>query len=516
MKGNLLIGIDVGTTATKVLVAEPIGKILASASADYPLLFPSVGWVEQDPLELFKGVKKAIKDALSQIPDRREEICAISLSTQRDTMVITDKNNNPLRNAITWMDSRAGEECQKLKDTFGEERVYSITGVPVSTIWTGAFILWIQAHEQEVFEKAACFGLVHDYIMCCFGAKEHFVDTTNACETMMYDFVNNCWSEELLSYMKLSADRLPKLVEPAQVIGTISPELAKELGLCDDVLLISGGGDQQCAMLGSGAVKPGDTELCIGTAANILAQLETPRFDENRKLICHRALVPETFVMEGAMLSTGKLIEWLNNVFYPNEDRKNFYLKLNYEVATNSHPGASGLLITPHFEGSASPHWNHDARGFCLGLTLSTNRADICRAILEGIALEIKKNLVLMQGMGIKANRIIVSGGASNSPVWLQIIADALGISVVTLENNECAAVGSVILAGVGSNIFRNIQHGVANMVEIEKVYMPRHEYTAMYDEMLEVNNNCYRALDENRLYIQDMQLMVKNSIFDE
>ena len=175
---------------------------------------------------------------------------------------------------------------------------------------------------------------------------------------MFYDFVNDRWSEQLLSYMKVEPGRLPKLVKPAQVLGTLAPELAKELNLSAETQLIAGGGDQQCAMLGSGAIQQGDMEVCIGTAANILAALEAPRRDENHRLICHRSLVPDQFVLEGAMLSTGKLIEWLADVFYPGEDKKNFYLKLNYEVATNSHPGANGLLITPHFEGTASPHWN--------------------------------------------------------------------------------------------------------------------------------------------------------------
>lgn len=515
MNGNLLIGVDVGTTSTKVLIADPIGRILASGTADYPLLFPHVGWVEQNPDDIFKGVKKAIKEAVGQIGNRSEEICAISFSTQRDTMVITDENNMPLRNAITWLDSRAGEECKQLKDDLGEKTVYNITGVPISTIWTGAFLLWVRAHEPEIWEKAACFGLVHDYLMRCFGAQEHYLDTTNACQTMFYDFVNDRWSEQLLSYMKVEPGRLPKLVKPAQVLGTLAPELAKELNLSAETQLIAGGGDQQCAMLGSGAIQQGDMEVCIGTAANILAALEAPRRDENHRLICHRSLVPDQFVLEGAMLSTGKLIEWLADVFYPGEDKKNFYLKLNYEVATNSHPGANGLLITPHFEGAASPHWNHDARGVCLGLTLTTDRADLCRAVLEGISLEIKKNLILMQEMGIHTQRVIVSGGASNSPVWLQIIADVLGIDVVTLENNECAAIGSVILAGVGSGVYRNAEHGVANMVSIHKVYVPRLEYTALYEEMLKINENCYRALENNGLFTQNMCLK-QNDFFEK
>lgn len=510
MSGNLLIGIDVGTTSTKVLIADPVGQIVVEGVVGYPLFFPHTGWAEQSPGDILDGVKKALREALSQIPERVGEICALSFSTQRDTLIVTDADNVPLRNAITWLDSRSGEECDRMKQAFGEEKVYRITGVPISTIWTGAFLLWLREHEPVLWQRASCFGLVHDYLQCCFGADKHYLDSTNACQTMLYDFVHDCWNPELLSYVGVEEERLPQLVPPMTVLGTVCPALAEELGLPPGVLLIAGGGDQQCAMLGSGAVFPGDTEVCIGTAANILALLEAPKFDESRRLVCHRSLFEDRFVLEGAMLSTGKLIEWLADTLFPQEDEKEFYLKLNYEVAAGSHPGANGLLVTPHFEGAASPHWNHDARGIMLGLTLSTNRGEICRAVLEGIAMEIKKNLVLLREMGVESRRIIVSGGASNSPVWLQIIADVLGIEVITLENNNCAAMGSVILAGVGSGIFCSMEHGARNMVSVSKIYMPRAEYRQMYDELLQMNERCYHALDGNGLYQQNLQFKEK------
>lgn len=501
------MGIDVGTTSTKVLVVDPLGKLVSSGKSDYALYFPNVGWAEQDPEEVFIGIKKAIKEALSRIPNRKGEIIGLSLSTQRDTMVVTDENNRPLRNAITWMDSRAGEECEKLKEAFGEDKVYHTTGVPISTIWTYAFILWLKNHEPEVWEKACCFGLVHDFVMCRLGSEKHYLDMTNACQTMMYDFVNQCWDKKLLNYSGLEESRLPILVQPETEIGILSPELADEFGLSHNVKLIAGGGDQQCALVGSGAIKTGDLEVCIGTAANILASIDEPCFDTSHKLICHRALGHERFVMEGAMLSTGKMIEWLANVFYPSDSLSDFYLHLNRDVATKSVPGAGGLIMTPHFEGAASPHWNYDARGICLGLTLSTSRADICCSVLEGIAIEIKKNLNLLDNMGMKAERVVVSGGASNSPVWLQIIADVLGKNVVTLENNECAAIGAAIIAGVGSGIYRNIEHGVANLVTISKIYTPRSAYTEMYNNLYHLNEQSYQVLNEAGIFTKIMGL---------
>jgi len=506
MEKDLLLGIDVGTTATKVLAADENGRVLASASAYYPLLFPCVGWAEQEPEALLSGVKRAVKEVVGALGKDAGRIAALSLSTQRDTMVMVDGENRPLRNAITWMDSRASDECEAMKEALGEEKVYRITGVPISTIWTGAFILWLRKHEPENWERAACFGLVHDYLMCAMGAGEHVLDTSNACETMMFDFVKGGWDEEILHYMGLTADRLPRLVEPGTVIGHVSAEIAQETGLDEEVLLVAGGGDQQCAMLGSGAIRPGDGEVGIGTAANIMAASPAPQWDEERKLICHRSLVPGGFLMEGAMLSTGKLIEWLKELFYAH-DPENFYQRMDEEVEAASRPGAGGLLITPHFEGAASPHWNPDARGFAMGLTLSTTRADICRAVLEGIALEIKKSLELMKGMGTQLNRMVVSGGAANSPVWLQIIADVLQLDTVVLQNKQCAAVGSLILAGVGCGLFATVEQGTQKMVAIKKTYAPRRELAALYEELLAQNMDCYGALDSRELYARNIRL---------
>ena len=505
---ELLMGIDVGTTSTKAVVTDLSGETLCITTAEYPLLFPKIGWAEQKPQDLLDGVLSAMKEAAEKLGDKAKDVCALSFSTQRDTVIPLDENDQPLWNAITWMDTRATKECEKLKTDMGEDRFYASTGVPVSTIWTGAFILWLRENAPEVFDKSAMFSLVHDYLLCALGAKEHVLDTTNACETMMYDFVRGVWDKEILDYMGISEEKLPKLVEPGTVVGALSAEIAERTGLPEGLLLVSGGGDQQCAMLGSGAIALGDGEVGIGTAANIMAATKTPLFDEQKKLICHRSLVPNGFLMEGAMLSTGKLIEWLRDLFYSGV--KNPFKVMDAEVERDSKPGAGGMFLTPHFEGSASPHWDEDARGICVGLTLGTKRADVCRAVMEGVALEIKKNLILMEKMGVKLKRMVVTGGAGNSPVWLQIIADVLNLPVVTLQNKQCAAMGGVILAGVGSGRLATFEEGVNTMVRVKETYLPRAEYRELYDSLLDLDNRSFAALQGAGVYRDQLALKQK------
>ncbi len=504
------MGIDIGTTSTKILVSDTNGNIIEQAEKSYSLIFPEVGFAEQNPLDLIDAVHDTMKEVTSRLKEKAKFIKAISLSTQRDTMVITDKDNKAIYNAITWMDSRSKKECEEMKTNLSEKAVYESTGVPVSTIWTGAFIMWIKDHMPQLFKDAYCFGLVHDYVMCYLGAESHYLDTTNACQTMMYDFINDCWDTKILNYLNIDSDRLPRLVTSGSVIGTLSKKLSAEFNMSDDVKLVAGGGDQQCAMLGTGSINNGDGEISIGTAANIMAVVDKPILDPDMKLICHRSLVKNGYMVEGAMLSTGKLVEWLLDTFYQGIERKEALNLLNKDVSI-SKPGANGLIITPHFEGSASPHWNEEARGICLGLTLSTSRGDIARAVYEGIAIEIRKNLDLMEKLGTKVTKAVVSGGAVNSDIWMQIIADVLKIDITVLENRQCAAMGAVIIAGIGANIFKDEKEAAEKMVKIRKIYKPDPSLSALYDRLLETNLNSYSALDRNSIYKEIIELKKTN-----
>lgn len=494
---DYLMGIDIGTTAVKVLIIDSIGNIMVKSNVEYGLLLPYPGWVEQDAESMWQSVISAVKSALDNFIGERSEIRAISLSTQRDTLVCVDKDNAPVRNTITWMDSRSGAQCAGLERDIGADRVYGITGVGISTIWTFAFILWLRENEPENFRKTVCFGLVHDFILCRLGAKGHYLDTSNACQTMLFDLGRGVWSPELMEYGGLTEQKLPVLVPPGTEVGVLSAGLAAELGLPDTTILVSGGGDQQCASLGAGAVCEGDVEIGIGTAANILASVRKPVLDRRRRLICHRAAVRELWVLEGAMLATGKVVEWVRDTFYNGLSLRD----IDRDIVENSAPGAGGLVVLPHFEGAGCPYWNPAAKGLIYGLTLSSDRAGIARALYESIAFEIRKNLELLPELGITPKKIIISGGASRSAVWMQMTADVTGMTVCIPAETDCAAVGAAVLAGVGCGLFENEELAVKKIVSVGREYIPNREIKSLYDGIYRKNKALYRATDESRLY---------------
>lgn len=494
---DYLMGIDIGTTAVKALIIDKIGNIMVKSSVEYELLLPNTGWVEQDAEGMWQSVKSAVKLALKTFDGDRAEIRSVSLSTQRDTLVCVDGNNRPIRNMITWMDGRGSAQCAKLERDIGTDRIYEITGAGISTIWTLAFILWLRENEPDNFRKTACFGLVHDFVLCRLGAEKHCLDTSNACQTMLFDLKMGVWSRELMEYGGISEAVLPALVQPATKVGTLSQALAEEFGLPEGIILVSGGGDQQCASLGAGAISDGDVEIGIGTAANILATMKEPVFDVQHRLICHRAAVGGLWVLEGAMLATGKVVEWVRDTFYNGLSLK----EIDRDIIGNSKPGAGGLVVLPHFEGAASPYWNSAAKGLIFGLTLSATKANIARAFFESISFEIRKNLDLLNELNVYPKKIIISGGASRSAVWMQMMADVTGVTVCTPAETDCAAVGAAILAGVGCGLFENEKQAVQKIVAVGQEYIPNQELKCLYHKIYIKNQKLYKAIDSNKLY---------------
>lgn len=499
---RLLVGLDVGTTAAKALVFSEDGMQIDRSREEYGLLLPNPGWVEQNPIELWEGTKRALQKAVGNLSkEQRRAIVAIAVSSQRDTLVPMDANGNSIRDAITWLDTRSISECQQLEERLGSEFVYTTTGVPISTIWTGSFILWLKNNQPEIFRNVRCFGLVQDFILKQLGAEKNYLDYSNACETMLYDIHKREWSHEMLEAVGLASERLlPTLVESGTVIGHISRCLADEIGLSHHTLLVAGGGDQQCAALGAGALRAGEIEIGIGTAANVLAVVNAIKLDENQGLLCHEHVVSGRWVLEGALTAAASTLSWLRNVAY-SEIADRVYEYIDHEVETLSQAGAGGVVLTPHFEGASTPYWDPRARGLFLGLSLSTSRADLARAIMEGIALEIGLSLKTLREWGMPIHRAIITGGAGRSSSWAQIQANIYGISTTLLKETDAAGVGAAILAGIGAGIYENAEEGVRKLVKIDRVFSPEAEKQDLYRRLSDIQVKAYQCLTQGRVY---------------
>lgn len=491
------LGIDVGTTALKVIAAEYTGRIIAKGYEEYPLLHPRPDWAEQDAEIIWKTLLKEVEKVSQQMtPEQREGLGGISLSTQRSTMVPVNLEGTPLRKAITWMDGRSGVECAALAESMGKEAVYQNTGNTISTIWTLSYILWLRSHEYELFEETSCFANIHAFLMRRLGCDGYYLDYSNAGETMMFDPQKKVWSPRMLEYAGLDESKLPKLVDSGKVIGKLNKELARRWGFPETVRLISGGGDQQCAALGCSVVEEGDISIGMGTAANILALSESCLKDKESILIANPSVLPGKWFLEGSMIACGPILNWVRDMAYQGEPTDCVYQVMNEEAERLSVPGAHGVMLLPHFQGAGCPYWNEKARGVFSGITLSTSRADLVRAVFEGLALDIGKSLQKLRENGIRPKRVFLTGGASKSDVWCQIQSDIYGLPVFVPQNPDVAAIGAVILAALGEGTIDTLQKGLDVFVSIKKKYEPDFERHRFYQSLMKESDNLYRRIE--------------------
>ena len=494
------LGIDVGTTAMKVLAAEYPGCPVAATYQEYPLAHPTPQSAEQDMELVWNALLEGVDQAAAAMtPEQRRNVKALSLSTQRSTMVPVGADGTPLRHAITWMDGRSGKECDALSCAVGKSRVYELTGNPVSTIWTLSYLLWLRAHEPELWEETACFANVHAFLMKRLGCEGFYLDYSNAGETMMFDPQGKCWSEELLRYAGLSVDRLPVLVESGSRIGTLCSDLAERFGFGHDVALIAGGGDQQCAALGCSAAQDGDVSIGMGTAANILALSGECRRDSGEVLIATPSVLPGKWFLEGSLIACGPILNWVRDLAYAQEPPETVYRTMDDEAEKLSAPGANGVLLLPHFQGAGCPYWDEAASGVFFGLTLSSTRADLARAVMEGLAFDVGKSLRMIVENGITPRRIFLTGGAAKSDIWCQIQADVYGLPLFVPQTPNVAAVGALILAACGSGELESVEEGMKAFTQIRGEYRPDPERHRLYQELLEQSDQLFHAVSGRR-----------------
>lgn len=497
---RLIIGTDVGTTASKVLIIDESGSILAQSYCEYPLIFPAPKQAEQN-IELIRDVYfQAIREAVGQLTDeQRQAITALSLSTQRSTMTFLDAFGHPMRNAITWMDGRSGTECEEIRRTLGKEEVLRATGMSIGTVWSFAFMCWLKKHERELYDRTACFALVNTYLLHEMGVEEYVTDYSSASESLMFDPQKKEWSPLMLNYLDLDSARLPRPVPSGTLVGHMKESLSSWLGLPHSIALVTGGGDQQCAALGGGVLQEGDISIGMGTAANILALSDKCRFESGCNLITNVATLPGRWFLEGSLIVCGPILNWMRDLLYAKEletmSKQEVYNLLNREVLEKSVPGSHGVSMVPHFQGAGCPYWDDDATGVLEGLTLSTTRADLIRCVMEGMAMEVNKNLLLLLENGIQAKRLVLTGGAGRSPAWCQIMADVYNVPVEIPKHPDVAALGSAILAGWACGIYESPEAGARIIAQTERVYTPDAKNAAFYAQWTKYNDSLYSGV---------------------
>ena len=473
------IGIDSSTTATKALLMDERGNIVAVGATEYGFETPKPLWSEQHPDLWWEGTAASIRKVLAMSAIDPKDVAGIGLTGQMHGLVLLDEEGAVLRPAILWNDQRTQAQCDTMRARLGKARLVQITGNDALTGFTAPKILWVQENEPDVWAKTRHILLPKDFVRLRL-TGDYATDKAGAAGTQLFDIAQRDWSPEVLAALEIPAAYLPKSYEGPQITGHLSAEAAAATGLPVGVPVMAGGGDQAAGAVGVGAVTPGIVSLAMGTSGVVFAGTDAPVIEAEGRLhaFCHA--VPGRWHMMGVMLSAAGSLRWYRDTLAPGVSYDDLLAPAAHVPA-----GSDGLLFLPYLTGERTPHPDPDARGGFIGLTVRHTQAHLTRSVLEGVAFGLRDSFELMLGAGLgEITQVRVSGGGARSPLWRQILADVLNAELVTVNTTEGAAFGAALLAAVGAGAFPDVDAAVAATVQVTDRVQPGPDvavYAAMY-----------------------------------
>lgn len=482
----LYIGVDLGTSAVKLLLMDGGGKIRKIVSKDYPLYFPHPGWSEQKPEDWFEKSMEGIKELVDGCD--KSEVAGISFGGQMHGLVALDKEDRVIRPAILWNDGRTGEETDYLNQKIGKDRLSAYTANIAFAGFTAPKILWMKKHEPENFEKICKIMLPKDYLAYCLSGS-FCTDVSDASGMLLMDVKNRCWSKEMMEICQITEEMLPKLYESYEVVGTLKPEIAKELGLSEQVKVIAGAGDNAAAAVGTGTVGDGRCNISLGTSGTIFISSKSFGIDRNNALHSF-AHSDGHYHLMGCMLSAASCNKWWNEDILKTAD-------FAAEQADIKKLGENQVFFLPYLMGERSPHNNPDARGMFIGMSMDTAREDMTQAVLEGVTFGLRDSLEVAKSLGIKIERTKICGGGAKSPLWKKILANIMNLKVDVIESEEGPALGGAMLAAVGCGEYPDVETIAEKVVKVVDTVEPEPELVAKYEERYQKFKKIYPAVKE-------------------
>ncbi len=479
----LYVGIDLGTSAVKLLLMDGDGKIQKIVSREYPLYFPHPGWSEQKPEDWYEQVMDGMKELIAEAD--KSKIAGISFGGQMHGLVILDKEDQVIRPAILWNDGRTYEECDYLNNVIGKEKLSEYTANISFTGFTAPKILWVKNKEPENFKKIVKIMLPKDYIAYKLTGV-NCTDVSDASGMLLMDVKNRRWSKEMCEICGISEEMLPKLYESYECVGTVKPEIAKELGIPETVKVAAGAGDNAAAAVGTGTVGDGMCNISLGTSGTIFISSEKFGVDKNNALHAF-AHADGHYHLMGCMLSAASCNKWWMDEIIGTSD----YGEEQKKIGTL---GENHVYFLPYLMGERSPHNNPNARGTFIGMTMDTTRADMTQAVLEGVAFALRDSFEVAKSLGIKIERTKICGGGAKSPLWKKMIANILNLKVDVIESEEGPALGGAMLAAVACGEYKNVEEAAAKIVKIVDTVEPEEELVKKYDERYQQFRQIYPA----------------------
>ncbi|MBP3326721.1 MAG: xylulokinase [Coprococcus sp.] len=480
----LYIGIDLGTSAVKLLLMDADGQIKKIVSKSYSLAFPHTGWSEQNPEDWFKQSVQGLKELLDG--EDREKVRGISFGGQMHGLVTLDKEDHVIRPAILWNDGRTTKETEYFNTVIGKEKLSAYTANIAFAGFTAPKILWMQKNEPDLWEKVQKIMLPKDYLVYRMSGA-FSTDYSDASGMLLLDVKNRRWSEEMLSICNISEKMLPKLYESYEIVGTLKEQLAKELGLSPDVKIIAGAGDNAAAAIGTGTVGEGKCNLSIGTSGTIFISGKNFRVDKNNALHSF-AHADGGYHLMGCMLSAASCNMWWMNDILKTSDYQT-------EQAGINKLGENSVFFLPYLMGERSPYNNPSARAVFFGMSMDTTREDMTQAVLEGVAFALRDSLEVAKSLGIKIDSSKICGGGAKSPLWRKIMASVLNLKLEIVENEEGPGFGAAILAAVGCGEYPSVEAACDKLVKIIDVVYPDEELVEKYESRYKKFKKIYPAV---------------------
>ena len=484
----LFIGIDLGTSSTKLLLSDEKGNILNTVSKDYPLMFPHPGWSEQDPDQWWMACKEGIPELLKGFD--ASEVVGIGSGGQMHGLVILDKDDKVIRPAILWNDGRTSKEVDYLNNVIGKKKLSSFTANIAFAGFTAPKIMWVRDNEPENFSRISKIMLPKDYITYKLTGM-HCCDYSDASGMLLLDVQHKVWSEEMLEACTVSRAQMPWLFESYDVVGTLTEEAASILGLPTSVKVVAGAGDNAAAAVGTGTVGEGKCNISIGTSGTVFISSDHFALDPNNALHAF-AHADGGYHLMGCMLSAASCNKWFCSDILGSDDYAALQKDIKREDLGNNH-----VYFLPYLMGERSPINDTDARGTFTGMTMDTDRRSMVQAVLEGVAFAIRDSVEVARSLGIEIKRSKICGGGAKSELWKTIFANVLGIPLDMVKTEQGPGFGAVMLAMVGCGLYPNVQSAAAALVETASTVEPDPDLVALYEKKYQSFREIYPAMKE-------------------
>jgi len=478
----ITIGIDIGTSAVKLLAMDHSGKVLQTITRDYPLYMYPDGRSEQDPKDWWEETARGLKEITSHLS---EPVAAVSFSGQMHGLVVLDENDNVLRRAILWNDQRTSTQCDYLNQN--REMLLDNTANIALTGFTAPKILWMKDNEPELYAKIAKVMLPKDFI--AYKLSSVFAtDYSDASGMLLLDVSRKDWSDLMLEKVGLTRSQVPTLYSSYESVGTVTPAAASKTGLTTSTRVVIGGGDQAVGAIGTGTVRPGTCSVSLGTSGVLFVATDTFAVDKKPSAIHSFCHATNKYHLMGVTLAAAGSAKWWYEDILATTD----YESEQKEMMENL--GKNNVYFLPYLSGERTPHNNPLARGAFVGMNMTTSRSDMTQAVMEGVAYSLRDILTRVAELGHTVTKARIIGGGAKSPVWCQIVADILNLKVEKINASEGPAFGAAILALVGAGAYPTVEEACEQLIKTTEEFVPSSAATA-YNKMYPIYTGLYTAL---------------------